>query len=116
MKKNNKIKFLEMVSQTHDKGLLNIVKELNKLKANVLTIEDAKKRDYIVRTKYVGKIKDDKLLKDFKHEISDTIGDCFESICSEILNFRLVNLSKFKDILKNYEMKQIVIDTYATKK
>ena len=41
----------------------------------LLTIEDAKKRDYIVRTDYIGKITDAKIKKDFKAEIEKMFKD-----------------------------------------
>lgn len=89
---------------------------VKKLYANCLTIDDAKKRDYIVRTKYIGKVKDDKLLKDFKNEITITLGDTFDNICNNILHYRLIDLQRYRDILNNYELKQIVLDVYGNKK
>ena len=78
----------------------------------MLTIDDAKKRDYIVRNKYIGKITDDNLIRDFKKEIELVVEDSFDSVCQQILNFQLINLTKFKDVLNNYEIKQIILDTY----
>lgn len=112
MKKNNKIKYLEDVCRTHENEIANLESLYRKLKANMLTIDDAKHRDYIVRTKYTGKIKDENLIKDFKKEISDTLGDKFDSICNNLLNYQLYGLDKFKGILNVYEMKQIILDTY----
>jgi hypothetical protein len=112
MKKNNKIKYLESVCRKHENEIANLESKLRKMQSNLLFLEDAKHRDYIVRTKYTGKIKDENLLKDFKKEISDILDDKFDAICTNILNFQLSGLYKFKDILHIYEMKQIILDTY----
>jgi hypothetical protein len=72
--------------------------------------EDAKKRDYIVRTKYIGKLKDKNLIQDFKKEFTD-----FDKICNEILNYDFTDLLSYYETLKLYEKKQIVIDVYGTK-
>ena len=109
---NKKIKFLEALCRTQEHDIENIESQIRKLRSNMLTIDDAKTRDYIVRTTYIGKITDQKLLKDFENKIADTLGDTFKNICNNILNFQLINLHKYYDILKDYEMKQIVIDTY----
>lgn len=87
-----------------------------------LSIEEAKKRDYIVRTNYIGKLTHKQLKVDLKHEIAEKLKDTFESITNKILNYEFVDkenrinlLDEFYKILKDYEMKQIVIDTYGTK-
>lgn len=87
---------------------------------DVLTIEQAKKRDYIARTKYIGRITDKKIKEDFKAKIEEECGDKFESVTNNLLNYRFVIegkniLSKFSEILEKYEYKQIVLDTYGTK-
>ena len=96
---NKKIKFLEALCRTQEHDIENIESQIRKLRANMLTIDDAKTRDYIVRTTYTGKITDQKLLKDFEHEIADTLGDTFKNICNNILNFQLINLHKYNIIL-----------------
>ena len=89
----------------------------------LLTIEDAKKRDYIVRTNYIGKIKDNNIKRDFKEEVKKTIGDTFDSITTKIINYNFFDnenclyiLDAYWFILKEYEKKQIVMDTYGDKK
>lgn len=89
--------------------------EVKRLKRNILTIDEAKKRDYIIRTDYIGKIKDEGLLEDFKQEIEQQLNNNFESCCRDLLNYNLIELYKFREILNLYEMKQIILDTYAKK-
>lgn len=74
-----------------------------------LTIEYAKKRDYIVRTKYIGKMKDKKLIEEFKNEFED-----WNTLCDNILNYK-APISSYYEKLKLYEQKQIVIDVYGAK-
>lgn len=64
------------------------------------------KRDYIVRTKGIGKMKDKKLIEDFKKEFPDY---------NDIQNYEFEKLNVYYDELKLYEKKQIVIDVYGTK-
>ena len=87
----------------------------------ILTITEAKKRDYIVRTNYIGRIKDKKIKEDFKTKIEKECGDKFDSITNNILNYRFHIegkniLNKFSEILEKYDYKQIVLDTYGEKK
>ena len=63
-------------------------------------------RDYIVRTKGIGKMKDKKLIEDFKKEFPDY---------NDIENYNFASLNYYYDELKLYEKKQIVIDVYGTK-
>ena len=88
-----------------------------------LTVDQAKKRDYIVRTNNIGKLVHKQLIEDFKNEVEVNIHDTFNSICTKILNyefydkdFKINRLDEFSKILKEYELKQIVIDTYKEKK
>ena len=67
-------------------------------------------RDYIVRTKYIGKMKDKKLIEDFKKEFKD-----WDLECNKIQNYDFSGLINYYDKLKLYEKKQIVIDVYGTK-
>lgn len=71
-----------------------------------LTIDEAKKRDYIVRTNGIGKMKDKKLIADFKEEFPNY---------DDILNYDFTDLLAYYETLKLYEQKQIVIDVYGTK-
>lgn len=64
------------------------------------------KRDYIVRTKGIGKMKDKKLIEDFKKEFPDY---------NDIQNYEFEKLNDYYNELKLYEKKQIVIDVYGTK-
>ena len=59
-----------------------------------LSKEDAMKRDYIVRTEGIGKMKDKKLIDDFKKEFPDY---------NDITNYKFENLHKYYDRLKFYE-------------
>ena len=68
------------------------------------------RRDYIVRTKYIGKMKDKKLIEDFKKEFKD-----WDLECNKIQNYDFDGLINYYDKLKLYEKKQIVIDVYGTK-
>ena len=89
--------------------------EVKRLKRNILTIDETKKRDYIIRTDYIGKIKDEGLLEDFKQEIEQQLHNSFDICCRDLLNYNLIELYKFREILNLYEMKQIILDTYAKK-
>lgn len=87
-----------------------------------LTITEAKKRDYIVRTDYLGKLTHKQLKEDFKKDIEINLCDIFSSICNKILNYEFYDkeqhiniIEGFHAILKDYEIKQIVIDTYGEK-
>lgn len=63
-------------------------------------------RDYIVRTKGIGKMKDKKLIEDFKKEFPDY---------NDIQNYEFEKLNDYYAELKLYEKKQIVIDVYGNK-
>lgn len=91
------------------------------IEGKCLKTDSARKRDHIVRTNYIGRIKDKKIKEDFKAEIEKECGDKFESITNKILNYEFVLehkniLNVFNEILKKYEYKQIVLDTYGDKK
>jgi hypothetical protein len=64
------------------------------------------RRDYIVRTKGIGKMKDKKLIEDFKKEFPNY---------DDIQNYEFEKLNDYYETLKLYEKKQIVIDVYGTK-
>lgn len=86
-----------------------------------LSIANAKQRDYIVRTNYIGRIKDKKIKDDFKKKIEDKCGDNFDSITNKLLNYEFYFENKnildlFSETLQKFEYKQIVLDTYGDKK
>lgn len=85
-----------------------------------LSIEHAKQRDYIVRTKYLGKIILKQLKDDFKKEVEEKLGDKFDCITNKLLNYEFFYektnlLEGFSKILQKYEYKQLIIDTYGDK-
>lgn len=96
--------------------------KLRAIPTDYISIHEARKRDYIVRTKYYGKITDTKIKKDFKEEVETRTKDSFDSICNNILNYRFVMLGEvytgnildvFYKTLEQYEYKQIVLDMYG---
>lgn len=91
-------------------------RSLKILRRDTLTLEDAKARDYIVRTNYIGKVKDEALIEDFKQEIEQQLKDNFNACCNNILNYKLINVQRFRELLDKYEKNQIIIDTYRPKK
>lgn len=85
-----------------------------------LKFEDAKKRDYITRTKYLGKITHKQIKDDFKKEIEEVCEDNFDSITNKILNYEFYFENKnilelFSETLQKFEYKQLIMDTYGTK-
>lgn len=103
MKTKKKIMNLEIKLERLNESLLSLAKELLR---GSLTIEEAKKRDYIVRTNGIGKMKDKKLIADFKEEFPNY---------DDILNYDFTDLLAYYETLKLYEQKQIVIDVYGAK-
>ena len=90
------------------------------IEGKCLKTDTARKRDYIVRTNYIGRIKDKKIKDDFKNKIEDKCGDKFDSITNKILNYEFYFENKnildlFSETLQKFEYKQIVLDTYGTK-
>jgi hypothetical protein len=115
-----KIKILENEIEVLRKELHGIHEYITN--RNLLTIDEAKKRDYIVRTDYIGKITDAKIKKDFKAEIEKILKDKNDSIRTKILNYEFFDneeciyiLDAYWFILKEYEKKQIVLDMYGGK-
>lgn len=98
-------KILELESKIRklNDTLVTLTKQLVR---ESLTIDEAKKRDYIVRTNGIGKMKDKKLIADFKEEFPNY---------DDILNFEFIRLEAYYDKLKLFEQKQIVIDVYGAK-
>ena len=102
-----------------------VVIEKDKKIPQILTLEQAKKRDYIVRTKYYGKIVDPAIKKDFKAEIETTFRNNFDAVCNNILNYNFhfedgVHYCKdvlgiYYNILEQFECKQFVLDVYGKK-
>lgn len=100
------------------KAINKIVSFLMESSQDKLTVSQAKKRSYIVRYKYIGKITHKKIKEDFKKEIEAKLLDTFDSVTNNILNYEFYfeginRLNEFYDILKKYEKKQIVMDTYG---
>lgn len=107
------------VYEVNDELLIQMLDDYaQELKSNYITIHDARRRDYIVRTKYYGKIKDENIKKDFKEEIEKEINNTFSGVCNDILNYNFVfigkktNLDIYYHVLEQYECKQIVLDMY----
>lgn len=99
-----------------DNELSSLESQLKTLRRDTLTIDDAKARDYLVRTNYIGKVKDEALIEDFKQEIEQQLKDNFNACCNNILNYKLINVQRFRELLDKYEKNQIIIDTYRPKK
>ena len=110
--KDKKYRALKAAYDILDNELSSLESEVRRFRMNYLTIDDARKRDYIVRTNYIGKLTYEALIEDFKQEIEQQLKDTFHSCCNQILNFQLINVCKFREILDTYEKKQIVLDTY----
>ena len=114
-----KKKELEAMVRNLSKDILRLKWENETIR--YLKFEDAKKRDYIVRTKYLGKITHKQIKDDFKKEIEEVCGDNFDSITNKILNYEFSFENKdililFSGTLQKYEYKQLIIDTYGEKK
>lgn len=112
-------KELEMKINNLNFALAGLQNEVWGMK-ETLTIDQAKKRDYITRTKYLGKITDKKIKEDFQIYIEGQCGDDFKSITNKILNYEFYFENKnildlYSDALQKFEYKQIVLDTYGTK-
>jgi hypothetical protein len=115
-----KIKLLENEIEVLRRELLGLQDYIFEKK--FLSIEEAKRRDYIVRTNYYGKLTDTNIKKDFKAKIEQDTKDKFDSIKTKILNYEFFDrdipmfiLDNFYETLKEYEKKQIVLDTYGGK-
>ena len=90
------------------------------IEGKCLKTDSARKRDYIVRNKYLGKITHKQIKDDFKKEIEKICGDNFDSITNKLLNYEFYFENKnilnlFSDTLQKYEYKQLIMDTYGTK-
>lgn len=113
---SKKLKRLEEKCARLEKTVDMIIEELVTVKNTYLPKDYMEKRDYIVRTNYIGKITDEGLLRDFKKEIEKKLGDTFDSCCNKILNYAIYGVSIFRKTLDEYDKKQIVLDTYKPKK
>lgn len=93
--------------------------------------ENIKIRDYLIKTKFVGKLKNKELIKDFKKEkynyggIMFTMDEIINSIKNYdfyIYNYFFENsidvdyIETFNRILKKYEEKQATLDKYCESK
>lgn len=104
------------------------------VKNDYVSLDDARKRDYIVRTNYYGNIKDKNVKKDFVEEMQNVFDEDIKTLQDNILNycfykneglgtleeklsgFEVNILATYYRKLKEYEFKQIVLDTYGEKK
>lgn len=76
-----------------------------------LSIEDAKIRDFFIRTNYVGRLTNKELVNEFKN----SLGITFEDFKQEVFNYNVKHLKRYYKLYKNYEHKQIVLDSYKDK-
>lgn len=112
---SKKIKQLEEKCKVLENLIQNMLTDMTDIRKKYLSVDEARKRDYIVRTNYIGKLTDAELIKDFKKEIEKSLEDTFESCCNSILNFGPYGIWTFRKTLETYEMKQIILDTYSKK-
>lgn len=114
--KNKKYEALRAAYNILEAEHYSLEDEVRSLKRNILTIDDAKARDYLVRTNYIGKIKDEALIEDFKQEIEQQLKNNFNACCNNILNYKLINVQRFIELLDKYEKNQIILDTYKDRR
>lgn len=110
---SKKLKRLEEKCVRLENAIAMMIEEVRN---TYLSKDYIEKRDYIVRTNYIGKITDEGLLRDFKKEIEKKYGDTFDSCCNKILNYTIYGVATFRKTLDEYDKKQIVLDTYKPKK
>lgn len=82
-----------------------------KEKGELLSVQNAKIRDFFVRTNYTGRLTDKKIIQDFKDELDVP----FDEFKNYILNYNTEKLVAYHDIYKKYEAKQIILNTYIDK-
>lgn len=107
-----------MVSRTTDEKeekmkIQKLEEKIKNLEQNRLTIENAKIRDFFMRTNFVGKLTNKDLIKEFKESLNIT----FNEFKNNITNY--INVNDFKIYFqkyKEYEQKQIIIDFYEETK
>jgi len=88
-------------------------------------IEDLKQRDYLIKTKFLGNLKNKKLIDEFKISfigdyfitlekiMTENIKiDCYNSSCDEIEQYCFKHLDIFIKRLQSYEEKQKILDEY----
>lgn len=110
MKKQKQIETLISDNKCEIETLQVAVKTL--LKSQYLQAGDAQIRDYFVRTKYIGKLEDKKLIEDYKKAVGD-----FEAMKNDLLNYKNVeNFVSYREKLTKFEYQQLVLDMYAPKK
>lgn len=76
-----------------------------------LTIEDAKIRDFFIRTNFVGKLTNKDLINEFKN----SLGIEFDEFKNSIINYNLKNLKEYHKKYKHCEHKQLIVDSYKDK-
>lgn len=99
-------KSVKFLTDYYARNVSEIVK-----KGELLSVKNAKIRDFFVRTNYVGKLTDKKVIQDFKDELDMS----FEDFKSYVLNYNTEKLVEYYDVYKKYEQKQIILDTYKDK-
>lgn len=76
-------------------------------------------REYLISTKFLGKLKNKQLIDDFKKQVVVTrvcgynIIHNFTDICKQIKMYDFKNLNHFMTLLQQFELKQGVIDKYG---
>lgn len=76
-------------------------------------------REYLISTKFLGKLKNKQLIDDFKKQVVVTreygyiIKHNFTDICKQIKMYNFKNLNQFMVSLQQFELKQGVIDKYG---
>ena len=113
VKKAKKMTQIDILISENRSDIDFLKAELEKIeKSKYVGSSTAQIRDYFVRTKYIGKLEDKRIIEDYKNEVGD-----FEAMKNDLLNYN--NLSKFesyRETLRKYEYKQIILNTYPTKK
>lgn len=110
MKNQKQIETLISDNKCEIEALQVAVKAL--LKSQYLQAGDAQIRDYFVRTKYIGRLEDKKLIEDYKKAVGD-----FEAMKNDLLNYKNVeNFVSYRETLTKFEYQQLVLDMYAPKK
>lgn len=76
-------------------------------------------REYLISTKFLGKLKNKQLIDDFKQQVAVTreygyiMKHNFTDICKQIKMYNFKNLNRFMVLLQQFELKQGVIDKYG---
>lgn len=83
----------------------------NSKKGELLSVKDAKIRDFFVRTNYIGRLTEKKIIQDFK----DDLDVPFEEFKNYILNYNTEKLAEYYDIYKKHEANQFILNIYNDK-